>query len=163
MSLPITVEIADREEMNRRACLRLLQAEEGIRVVGEARNGLEALTAAEKLKPDVLLLGINLLKGREISLLSTVRRKSPGTKVILLTRRAAEPRVLKALSYGASGYIEEEAVSTFLLKAVRLVDAGEAWVPRKILSRVIGRLALLIAQQEPGMGPPRAKAPSFYD
>lgn len=142
---PITVLIADRDEARRAACVRLLQPEKGIRVVGRAQSGLEALSATAKLKPRILLLSLNLLKGKEIAQLFVLRQKSPQTKVILLTHRAPKTRILEALSYGARGYIEEKVLSAFLPKAVRCVDAGEAWVPRKMVARIIERLARLTA------------------
>jgi len=145
---PITLVIADQEKARRIACVRLLQPEKGIRVTGEARNGLEAIAATAKLKPRVLLLNLSLLKGKEISLLPVLRQKSPRTKVILLTRRAPESRILEALSHGAMGYLEENVLNAFLPKAVRIVDAGEAWIPRKMVAKIIDRLARLTARQE---------------
>jgi len=103
---PITVLIADRDEARRAACARLLQPEKGIRVVGRAQSGLEDLSTTAKLKPCILLLSLNLLKGKEIAQLFVLRQKSPQTKVILLTHRAPETRILEALSYGARGYPE---------------------------------------------------------
>ena len=144
----ITVQIADREEARRMACIRLLQPQEGIQVVGEARDGKEAVTAAAELKPHILLLSFNLMRGKEFTLLSTLHQKSPRTKVILLTRSSSEFRILEALSYGAAGYIDERAINTFLLKAVRLVDAGDCWVPRRIVGRIVDRIRLLTGQQE---------------
>ncbi len=145
---PITVEIADREETRRLACVRLLLPHEGIEVVGEARNGPEVVTATAKLKPDILLLSFNLLRGREIALLLTLREMSPRTKVILLARRAPKPRLLQALSYGAHGYIDEKAVAAFLPKAVRLVESGQAWVPRKVVARIAERLNFLMSHKD---------------
>jgi len=142
---PITVLIADHDEARRAACARLLQPEKGIRVVGRAQSGLEALSGMAKLKPCILLLSLNLLKGKEIAQLFVLRQKSPRTTVILLTHRAPEIRILEALSYGARGYIEEKVLRTFLAKAVRCVDAGEAWVPHKMVARIIERLAGLTA------------------
>jgi two-component system, NarL family, response regulator DegU len=144
--MPITVEIADHEEMRRSACLHLLQQEQGIAVVGEAKNAPEALRAVEQLKPDILLLSMSLLARQEITLVSTLRRMSPGTKVILLTHCTAEAQILKALSHGASGCIEEEILSRLLLKAVRLVSAGEAWVPRRLVNRIIEFLTAMALQ-----------------
>ncbi len=143
---PITVLIADDRETRRAFCLNLLQPEKGIQVLGEVQSDLEAITATVKLKPRILLLSINLLKGKDNPLLLTLRQKSPQTSVILLTRLAPEARILEALSHGARGYLEEKVLSIFLPKAVRCVDAGEAWVPRKMVARIIDRLARLTAK-----------------
>ena len=145
---PITVLIADHEKARRAVCLRLLEPEEGIRVIGEARTDLEAVTATIKLKPRILLLGLNLLKGKHDALLMTLRQKSPQTRVILLTGRSQEAGIVEALSHGSRGYLEEKVLATFLPKAVRCVDAGEAWVPRKMVARIIERLASLTAKSQ---------------
>jgi DNA-binding NarL/FixJ family response regulator len=144
---PTTVLIADHKEARRAACVRLLQPEKGIRVVGRAQNGFEALSGLAKLKPCILLLSLNLLKNNKIAQLYVLRQKSPRTKVILLTHRAPETRILEALSFGARGYIEEKVLRTFLAKAVRCVDAGEAWVPRNMVAEIIERLACLAARK----------------
>ena len=141
---PITVVIADREKASRAACLRLLRPEKGIRVVGEARSGLEAI-AAVKLRPRILLLDVNMAAGNGVALLRILRQKSPRTKVILLTRRASQARILDVLAHGARGYLDKKAFRTFLPKAVRLVDAGQAWVPRKMVAKILDRLAHLTA------------------
>jgi len=141
----ITVLIADHDEARRAACARLLQPEKGIRVVGRAKSGLETLSATAKLKPRILLLGLNLLKRKKIGLIYALRQKSRRTKVILLTHHTPETRILEALSYGARGYLEERALRTFLVEAVRRVDAREAWMPRKMVARIIERLPRLTA------------------
>ena len=141
---PITVVIADREKASRAACLRLLRPEKGIRVVGEARSGLEAIAAA-KLRPRILLLDVNMAAGNGVALLRVLRQKSPRTKVILLTRRASQARILDVLAHGARGYLDKKAFRTLLPKAVRLVDAGQAWVPRKMVAKILDRLAHLTA------------------
>jgi DNA-binding NarL/FixJ family response regulator len=144
---PITVAIAHRDKATRAACLRLLQPEKGIRVVGEVRSGLEVLTAITRHKPHILLLDLNLAKVKGIALIRALRQKSPRTKIILITRRSPQSRILEALSHGARGYLEEKAMTTFLAKAVSCVDAGEAWVPRKMVAKIIDRLALLTTRE----------------
>lgn len=139
---PITVVIADREPASRAACLRLLQPEKGIRVVGEARDGPEVIAAAKR-KPRLLLLDFRLARGNGVALLRALRQRSPRTKVILLTRRASEAQILDGLSHGARGYLDKEVLRTFLPKAVRVVDAGQAWVPRKMVAKILDRLARL--------------------
>jgi len=141
---PITVVIADREKASRAACLRLLRPEKGIRVVGEARSGLEAIAVA-KLRPRILLLDVHMAAGNGVALLRILRQKSPRTKVILLTHRASQARILDVLAHGARGYLDKKAFRTFLPKAVRLVDAGQAWVPRKMVAKILDRLAHLTA------------------
>jgi DNA-binding NarL/FixJ family response regulator len=142
---PISVLIADDKEARRGLCLNLLQHEKGIQVLVEAQTDLEVVTSTVKQKPRILLLSLNLLKGNGGALLFSLRQKSPGTRIILLTRVASEGRILEALCRGARGYLEEKVLSTFLPKAVRCVDAGEAWVPRKMVARIIDRLASLTA------------------
>jgi DNA-binding NarL/FixJ family response regulator len=136
----ITVLIADADKTSRARSLNILQAESGISIVGVARNGLEAIWAADGLKPHILLLNWNLFRGKGDNLLRALRRKSPRTKMILLTRRASQTLILEALSQGALGYLNEKAISSFLLKAVRQVEAGEAWVPRKMAASMVDRL-----------------------
>jgi len=135
-----TVLIADFEKAGRATCQRLLQLEKEIKVVGEAQCGLEAMTAAAKLKPRVLLLDPSG-EGEGVSLVSTILEKSPKTRIILLGERASDADILDALSQGALGYLAKPALSTYLIKAVRAVAAGEAWVPRRMVGRLIDQLA----------------------
>ena len=141
MSFPITVVIAERQGADRAACLRLLEAESGIRVVGEAKNGLEAIASTGRLRPRVLLLDLALARSQGSPLIPALRQKSPQTKIILLTDGASEARTLEALAHGARGYLDKALLTTFLGRAVRVVDAGEAWVPRKMVTRIMDRLA----------------------
>lgn len=145
---PISVVIADRERASRVACLRLLEHEKNIKVVAEARSSLEAVIAAATLKPRILLLDLGLSRRDGIAVLSTLRQRSPRSKVILLVGRASETRLLELLSHGAQGYLEKRVLRTFLPKAVRVVNAGEAWVPRKMVGKIVDRLARLTTRQK---------------
>ena len=141
-----TVVIADLEKAGRATCRRLLQPEKKISVVGEARSGRGVMTATVRLKPHVLLLDRSLVGGKGVFLVSTILENSPVTRVILLTEHAFDARILDALSQGALGCLAKNTLPTFLVKAVRAVDAGEAWVPRVMVARLIDRLARLSAQ-----------------
>jgi DNA-binding NarL/FixJ family response regulator len=132
---PITVVIADHRQARRAACLRLLAPIKGIRVVGQARSGLGAI-AATKLKPRILLLDLTLARGMGTSLVPLIRQRSPRTKVILLAVCMSEALIIEALFHGVPGYLDEKSLCTFLEKAVRVVDAGEAWVPRWMVAEV---------------------------
>lgn len=138
----ITVLIAERQRADRAECLRLLEPEAGIRVIGEAKNGLEAIATTGRLRPRIILLDLALARAAQgMPLIPALRQKSPHTRVILLTDGASEGRTLEALAYGARGYLDRSVLATFLARAVRVVDAGEAWVPRKMVTRIMDRLA----------------------
>ncbi len=143
---PITVVIA-AEARERALCRSLLDPEEGIAVAGEARAGLGALHAVARLRPRVLLLDFKRPRLDVLAALPRIRLQSPRTKVILLTtRRASNALILEALKRGARGYMDRTAVRTFLPKAVRVVDAGEAWVPRRMVSRILDGLMRVAAR-----------------
>ena len=140
----VSVLIASGAGTRRALCRRLLRRERGIRVAGEAGSGLEVIAAAGRLQPHVLLLDVSLFRG--LLLLQAIRGRSPRTRVILLTRRASQVRILAALSCGARGSLEMRLLRRFLAKAVRVVAANEAWVPRKMVARILDHLARLAAQ-----------------
>jgi DNA-binding NarL/FixJ family response regulator len=143
----ISVVIADRQRSSRYLSRNTLQSEKGIAVVGVARNGLEAMMAADGIKPRILVINSNLLREKGDPLLRTLRQISPKTKMILLTRHASETAILEALCIGARGYLKEADISAFLPQAVRQVEAGEAWVTRKMELKIVDRLALHAAPQ----------------
>jgi DNA-binding NarL/FixJ family response regulator len=142
---PISVVITERRKAGRTVCRGLLEPEKGIRVVGEAQSGIEAVSSVERLKPSVLLLDATLFNGDAASLLPLIRRKSPQTRVLLLTDRTPEARTLETLSHGARGYLEKTTLRLHLPRAVRVVAAGQAWVPRNMVARLLDRLARLTA------------------
>jgi DNA-binding NarL/FixJ family response regulator len=140
----ITVVIADGDKTSRGRSLNTLLAENGISVVGVARNGLEAILAADGLRPNILILNLNILRGKGDNLLRALRQKSPRTRTILLSSRSSRVPILKALCQGALGYLSEKGLESFLPKAVRRVEAGEAWVPRRMAARIVDRLVKAI-------------------
>lgn len=140
----ITIFIADRQPKIRTACVDLLRQDKKMHVLGEARSGLEAITGLAKLRPHILLLNFNLLQRKSIPFLQALRLNSPKTKVVLLTRRANETALLRALSYGVRGYLRESLLSTFLTKMVHAVNRGETWVPRKMAAKIVDQLQMLI-------------------
>jgi DNA-binding NarL/FixJ family response regulator len=89
--------------------------------------------------------------GRGFVLLPIFLRSSPNTKVIVLTGQSSGAALLDALSHGARGYLTRRRLRAFLPKAVRKVAEGEAWVPRKVLPRIIERLAQLAAGGSSGL------------
>ena len=108
-------------------------------VIGEARNGREAIAIVGRLDPDILTLDIDLPGIGGMEVLPVVRWCSPKTKVIVLSSHDEEATILEALELGAMGYIVK-GDRTNLEKAIRAVQRGEVWARRRVLTRVLGQL-----------------------
>ncbi len=144
----VTILIADSEKASRAAAVRSIQPLRGMRVVGEAGTGLEAVSMTGRLKPRVVLLDLNLSSEFGASLISVLRRKNSRTRVILLVGRASEARIIEALSHGAVGCVTKKDMSRFLPEALEAVAAGEAWMSRKLIPKIMDRLAAFTALVE---------------
>jgi len=139
---PITVLIADDQQMVRRGFRVILEAEADIRVVAEAGDGREAVELVRRYTPAVALLDIRmpvldgLRAAREIIALSR------GTRVLILTTFDADEYVYEALRGGASGFLLKDAPADQLITAVRSLAAGDALIDPVITRRLISRFAL---------------------
>lgn len=137
----ITVAIADWDRAELVACKRMLRHERDIMVVGQAATCKDVLDTVLRLKPRILLFSLGLCADMDFRLLLALRRECPATRVVLLIDHPVqEERLMHALSIGARGYLTHDAVRPYLAKAVHGVDQGEAWVPRKMLSRILERI-----------------------
>jgi DNA-binding NarL/FixJ family response regulator len=148
MAPPISVVVSARSQAGNVACLLVLRRDKGIRVVGRGRGALDTIRMVGWLKPRVLLLDLGIASRDGAAVLRLVRRRSPRTRVILLTARISGARALDTLGRGAHGYLEQHALGKFLPEAVRAVVAGEAWVPRKLIGKIVDRLASSIPPRE---------------
>ena len=116
--------------------LRLILSNEGnFEIVGEATNGLQTIDMISNLKPDVVLLDINMPELDGIKVLPLIKRKSPGTKALMLTASKDEATIVKALKAGAKGYLSKNASTSCLIKAIKVVHKDELWVERKLVAR----------------------------
>lgn len=115
----------------------LLAQEPAISVVGEAADGLQAISLAESLQPDILLLDIRMPGLGGIEALPRIREKSPGTKVLILSGFPEDEFMVKALQLGAKGYLSKSLTHKDLVKAIRATYVGEVWAERKVLTEVL--------------------------
>ena len=137
---PITVLIADDHTLFREGLRVLLAQEPAISVVGEAADGLQAISLAEALQPNILLLDIRMPGLGGLDALPQIRKKSPETKVLILSGFSEDEFVVKALQLGAKGYLSKSLTHTDLVKAIRATYAGEIWAERKALTEVLESL-----------------------
>jgi two-component system response regulator DesR len=122
--MPIRVVVAEDQGMVLGALVALLEIEKDIEVVGQARQGREALDLCFKLMPDVLVTDIEMPEMTGLELAAQVKKTLPGTHIVILTTFARAGYLRRALDSGASGYLLKDAPAEKLGDAVRRVHAG---------------------------------------
>lgn len=137
---PIRVMIADDHTMFREAIVHYLNAQEDIEVVKEAVDGHETIAGVGEARPDVLLLDLVMPDTDGMEVLRRVRERSPETRVLILTGYFDEGLVLRALEQGAIGYFLKGGSTAGLVKAMRAVHSGEAWVERSLIGKFLDGL-----------------------
>jgi DNA-binding NarL/FixJ family response regulator len=133
----IRVLIVDDHALMREGITALLKFYEDVEVVGEASDGREAITRAEELVPDVILMDIAMpgLGGLEATL--EIKKRSPDIKVLVLSQYDDKEYVSRFLKANVSGYILKRAVGGELITAIRAVAKGERYLHSAIASKVI--------------------------
>lgn len=143
--MTISVLIADDQAMVRAGFAALLDAHDGITVVGQAANGREAVGLSARLEPDVILMDVRMpeLDGIE----ATRRILGPGypaarvPRILMLTTFDIDDYVYDALQAGASGFLLKDALPDELVHAVRVVAAGDALLSPSVTRKMIAQFA----------------------
>ena len=152
----IRVLVADDQAAVRGGFVALIGAEDEMEVAGEATNGREAVDLARTVFPHVVLMDVRMpvLDGLEATRLISSDPTLEETRVLVLTTFDLDEYVYKALRAGASGFLLKDAGPSELLKAIRVVAAGDALIAPSITKRLIAEFA---ARHEPNE-PPAAVA-----
>jgi DNA-binding NarL/FixJ family response regulator len=138
---PIKVVVADSEPGWCAVCESVLRHEKDILIVAHAEQRADAIAATLELKPRILLCSLRLAATAGYSLLATLRQTCPATIGVLWIDDAVdENQLIAALANGAQGFLNRNDLRRQLAKAIRGVAGGEAWVPRKMLGTIGGRL-----------------------
>jgi two-component system, NarL family, response regulator NreC len=124
----ISVILADDHAMVRHGLRLLLESEPDITVIGEAADGLEVAALVERLGPDVLVLDIVMPGLNGLDVAKEVARRSPATRIVILSMHDSDSYVLEAIRCGATGYIAKGAASTELVRAVRSAVVGRRYL-----------------------------------
>lgn len=135
--MTIKVLIVDDQQLVRSGFRLLLEAEDGIDLVGEAATGLEALAAVEMLKPDVILMDIRMPDMNGIEATKAIVERNPESRVLALTTFDDEPTVRGMLAAGASGFLLKDTEPAQLIEAIHVLHRGDA-----LLSPSITRMLL---------------------
>ena len=118
----------------------LEKEEEGIEVIGDSRPGEEALAAAERLRPDIVLMGLMWLDHDPAAFCHQVTERVPSTRVLALSFQNREEDMLIAILARASGYISQNVERTELVRAIGMVNNGGGYFDWEIARRVIERI-----------------------
>ena len=139
----IRIVIADDHPIFRDGLRRLLEAEPGLKVIGEASDGSDAVKLARQLKPDVMLLDLAMPRQPGLEALRDLSTGGAnGVKVILLTAAAEKHQIVEALQLGARGVVLKDSATQLLLKSIHTVMAGEYWVGREAVSNLVQYLRM---------------------
>ncbi len=123
----ITVLLADDHGVLRQGLRKILEEHQGIRVVGEASNGRDAVAEILARQPDVAVLDIAMPLLNGIEATRQLARRSPGTQVLILSMHSDQAYVTQAVSAGAKGYLLKESAGDDLIEAVVAVAAGKSF------------------------------------
>ena len=130
MKQPINILIADDHPLMRQGLSTLLSSDPGLKIVGDAKNGAEAVEKAKELKPDVVVMDLSMpvMDGAEAT--KHIHEATPQTKVLILTTYGTSADIAHAIDAGASGALVKDAEYDRLVSAIRAIaDGGTAFSP----------------------------------
>ena len=137
----LSVVLADDHDVVRRGLCMVFEADGGFSVVGEARNGREAIEAVVRLRPDLVLLDIKMPDIDGVEAAKTIKQEVPGTHILMLTGINPSPATLLMFQGAADGYILKDATPEELLAAARTVGCGDPYLNATILRQLLGGAA----------------------
>ncbi len=147
----IRVLIADDQRIVRDGLALLIGMLDGIEVVGTARDGAEAVGLAERLRPDVVLMDLNMPVLGGVEATSMLREQAPESAVLVLTTYVDDDSVFPALRAGARGYLTKDADGDEVETAIRNLHGGRTWLDPVVQAR-------LVAALQPGAAGPGPRA-----
>jgi DNA-binding NarL/FixJ family response regulator len=139
--MTIRVLIADDQALVRAGFTKLLEAEPDLRIVAQAADGLDAIEAVLRTRPDVVLMDIRMPRLDGIEATRRIRAREHAPRVIMLTTFDLDEYVYDALKAGASGFLLKDAPPEQLVAGVRVVAAGDALLAPAVTRRLIEEFA----------------------
>lgn len=124
--------IADDHSLMRKGLQQILELEDDIRVIAQAKDGNEAVEKAISTQPDVILMDINMPKKNGLEAIKELKEKGSTARIIVLTIHEDREYLRKSMKAGASGYIMKDAESDHLIEAIRVVYSGETYIQPNI-------------------------------
>jgi DNA-binding NarL/FixJ family response regulator len=132
----------------------VIQRTQDIKIIGECSNGVEAVDAATKQSPEIILMDVGMPEMDGIEAAGLIRKSHPEIKIIMLTSHNDDRDIMASLSAGATGYCLKDVEPERLYAAIRAVHAGDVWLDSTIASKVL-------QNYRPGAAPAAPSAPSM--
>ena len=146
---PLSLLIVDDHEVVRQGLVALLGRRPGFRVVAEAGTVADAVEAARRFQPDLVVMDVRLPDGSGIEACREIRAERPATRVLILTSYPDEDAVLSAIVAGASGYLLKQVRARDLVAALEAVGRGESLLDPAVTGRVLERIRRLAMADQP--------------
>src|SRR5437867_10791959 len=144
----IKVLIADDHKMFRQGLRMLFEMEPDIKIVGEARDGLEVQEMADALEPDIILMDINMPGADGVEATRQILTKHPDYSIVILTMFREDEHVFQAIRAGAKGYVLKDADSVEVVRALRTVAGGSSVLDPQMTGKVFDRFKLMAETSE---------------
>ena len=132
--------VVDDHEVVRQGLVALLGRREGFQVVAEAGTVAEAIDAARRFEPDIVVMDVRLPDGSGVEACREIRSEFPGTRVVMLTSYPDEEAVLSAIVAGASGYLLKQVRARDLITALETVGRGGSLLDPAVTEKVLERI-----------------------
>lgn len=145
--------IADDQQLVRAGFRKLLDGEDGLEVVGEAADGVDAITAARGLRPDVILMDIRMPRIDGIEATRQIVATCPEIAILILTTYDLDEYVFQALSAGASGFLLKDTPPDDLIDGIRIVARGDALLAPTVTRRLIAEFTAAVRARTPAQLP----------
>ena len=143
----ITVLLVDDNRGLRGEIRKLLEYEDDLEVVGEAKNGLEAIARVEKLRPAVVLMDITMPRLNGLYATRRILKVAPATKVLMFSVHNDDVCIEEAIKCGAMGYLIKHSAADIICAAIREVQKGKMFFSPLIPSSVQKRLSRICSEQ----------------
>jgi DNA-binding NarL/FixJ family response regulator len=139
-SRKIRIVVADDHPIVREGIVANLRQERDIKVVAEASDGIEALAAVQKLRPDVLMLDLRMPAYDGIEILTQLTASNASTRAIVITTFESPEDIQRSMKAGARGYLLKDCSRQVLIEAIYKVHDGEVYLPPSIAQKLVERI-----------------------
>jgi DNA-binding NarL/FixJ family response regulator len=136
----IRVLVVEDHHVVRQGLVSLLNVVEGMEVVGEAADGVEAIAQYRKHQPDITLIDLRLPRMSGVDAIQRIRMESPQSRFIVLTTYDGDEDIYRALKAGARAYLLKGMTTDELITAIRAVHAGKSHIPQAIAEKLAERM-----------------------